>query len=80
MNYFNNLLETAAELKTIRDTFEEELRAGLKTELMGLAEVRIDRIIDDAIKSLQTRTDAVRDLRMDQTLVKITVHRLSEQY
>jgi len=74
-NFFKGFLETADQLRAVTSAFEQELRDGLKAELMRVAEERIDTIVDNAVEALQTRMASARDVYGMLDLLKITIHR-----
>jgi hypothetical protein len=71
----NALIETADALKAVRLSFEKDLREALKAELMTLAEARIDQLVDDTVKALETKINAARELYAQQVVVRLTVNR-----
>jgi hypothetical protein len=74
---YSDWIETAATLKGVAERFEEDLRAGLKAELMRLAEERVDALVDETVKGLQARVDGMKDMAMMQSLIQITIKRES---
>ncbi len=43
---------------------------------MRLAEERVDAIVDEAVKKLQTRVDGMRDMAAMRSLIQVTVRRI----
>lgn len=72
-------IESAAVLDAVTKSFEDDLRAGLKQELMALAEQRVDALVDETVKRLETKMDAMRDNYSMRRLVQVTVRRLATE-
>lgn len=75
---FRDWIESAETLKVAQESFEADLRAALKNELMALAESRIDAIVDETAKKLETKLGAAIDGYSMTRLVKVLVQRIGE--
>lgn len=77
MGFYDDYIETGATLKAVAEAFDADLRAGLKTELMRLAEERVDAIVDETVKGLQARIDGARELSTMRQYIQITIKRMA---
>lgn len=75
---FDELISLAEELKQVKLEFESNIRLALRGELMKLAEQKIDLIVDETVKRLQTKVDGTLDAMRMQRVVQFTVRRIGE--